>query len=99
MACHPFPTLSERINMSNLESKAFALAEATPPHLGQPTLPPIKWRQEGDELVVILADGRKVRGPLYPLNEPEKVVHAPTKKTVTPLPSTPAKQTFNRKNK
>lgn len=54
--------------MSDLKAKAYALAEATPPHLGQPTMPPIKWRQEGDELVVILADGRKIRGPLtnYP---------------------------------
>ena len=47
-----------------LKSAAYALAEATPKHLGQPTSPPQGWRLEGADLVVLLADGRKVRGPV-----------------------------------
>ncbi len=51
------------MNEPELKSAAFALAEATPRHLDQPTTPPIHWQLEGDQLRVLLADGRTVRGP------------------------------------
>ena len=54
---------------SPLEQAAWALAEATPSYLGRPTTPPLSWRLEGDLLIVILADGRKVRGPM-PIMQP-----------------------------
>ena len=54
---------------SPLEQAAWALAEATPSYLGQPTTPPLSWRLEGDLLIVVLADGRKVRGPM-PIMQP-----------------------------
>jgi hypothetical protein len=47
-----------------LKEAAFALAEATPRHLDQPTTPPIRWREDAGLLRVLLADGRTVRGPL-----------------------------------
>jgi hypothetical protein len=43
---------------------AFALAEATPDHAGRSASPPQSWRMEGEEIVVLCADGRKVRGPI-----------------------------------
>lgn len=49
---------------SNLKSAAFQLAESTPKYLDKDTLPPISWRQDGDILIVILADGRKIRAPI-----------------------------------
>jgi hypothetical protein len=54
----------------SLKIVAFALAEATPMHLGIPTTPPQRWRQEGDQLVVILPDGRKIHGPM-PIDKPK----------------------------
>jgi hypothetical protein len=100
----------ERRNMTNLEAKAYALAESISPYLGQPTTPPIKWRQEGDELVVILADGRKVRAPLVelqPKSAPQvlsiverDVIYTASVSRKKPIsPSTPANRTFSRKNK
>jgi len=65
------------------KSAAYALAEATPKHLGQPTSPPQGWRLEGADLVVLLADGRKVRqtvgAPIVPAGEGLAPVH-PVKK-------------------
>ena len=83
--------------MSDLKSKAYALAEATPPHLGRPTTPPLTWRQEGDELVVILADGRKVRGPIahVPVIRVSEPIKIPPK-AETQLSSTPAPKTASR---
>jgi hypothetical protein len=56
----------------SLYPAAKALAEAQPERLGQSNFPLIHWWQEGDEIAVILADGRKVRGPL-PEKKGEKV--------------------------
>jgi len=54
------------MNEPELKSAAFALAEATPRHLDQPTTPPIHWNLEGAILRVLLADGRTVRA-VYPI--------------------------------
>ena len=73
------------------KSAAYALAEATPKHLDKPTLPPISWRMEGSDLVVLLADGRKVRGPL--IDQPrDKVVSVKKQDPVTTLPVRKAKK-------
>jgi len=53
------------MNEPEFKAAAFALAEVTPKHLDRPTIPPISWRLEGDQLRVLLADGRTVRG-LFP---------------------------------
>ena len=47
-----------------LKAVAFALAEATPDHAGRSASPPQSWRLEGEVIVVLCADGRKVRGPI-----------------------------------
>ena len=44
-----------------LKLAAEALAKATPDYAGQSAFPPLQWWMEGDELVVLCADGRKVR--------------------------------------
>jgi hypothetical protein len=91
------PSSRRNKNMIDLKTKAYALAEATPRHLNQPTTPPIAWRQEGNELVVLLADGRKVRGPLSmykpkPIPIPAKTVAKPLPShSYEPLPSHPSK--------
>ena len=53
------------MNDPAFKTAAFNMAENTPEYLGKPTTPPIRWRQEDDILIVILADGRKVRGPIF----------------------------------
>ena len=52
------------MNDPAFKTAAYTMAETTPKHLGQPTLPPQSWYLEGANLVVLLADGRKVRGPI-----------------------------------
>ena len=66
------------MNDPTLKAAAFALADQTPRHLDAPTTPPILWRMEGSNLVVVLADGRKVRGPITDQRTPvKKQVEAP----------------------
>ena len=64
---------------------AYTMAEKTPPHLGQPTMPPQGWYLEGANMVVLLADGRKVRGPIVDQKR-EKIVPAETVKKPLPPP-------------
>ena len=52
-----------------LQQMATALAASIPPHLGQPTIPPLSWHQEGEIVIVILADGRKVSASITKINE------------------------------
>lgn len=47
---------------------AMALALNTPSHLGKPTAPPISWRQDGEIVIVVLADGRKVSASIQDIN-------------------------------
>jgi hypothetical protein len=54
--------------MEKLQSMATALAASIPPHLGQPTIPPISWAQNDDFVTVILADGRKVAASIQEIN-------------------------------
>ena len=64
------------------KAAAYAIAEAAPRHLDQPTTPPIHWRLEGDLLRVLLADGRTVRGPL----PAKKVKKSPAAPPIMALP-------------
>ena len=52
------------MNDPAFKTAAYAIAEAAPRHLDQPTTPPIHWRVEGDILRVLLADGRTVRASI-----------------------------------
>ncbi len=52
------------MNDPAFKTAAYAIAEAAPRHLDQPTTPPIRWRLDGANLVVILADGRIATGPI-----------------------------------
>ena len=65
----------------SLYPAAKALAETQPNQLGQVTFPLIHWWQEGDQIGVILADGRKVRGPM-----PEEKAKKPAPSPVMALP-------------
>jgi hypothetical protein len=51
-----------------VKEMAQALAASIPPHLGQPTTPPLAWHQTGEIVVVILADGRKVSATVLAIN-------------------------------
>ena len=51
-----------------IQKMAEVLAASIPPHLGQPTTPPISWAQNGDTVTVILADGRKVSASIEAIN-------------------------------
>jgi hypothetical protein len=75
--------------MSDLKAKAYTLAETTSRYLNKPTTPPLAWRQEGDQLVVILADGRKIRYPMA-IDKPKPVPIPAKTETKKPLPSIPA---------
>jgi hypothetical protein len=83
-------------NPPELKKAAEALAEATPQHLGQPTTPIIRWRVDGDQLRVLLADGRTVRGPLPEKkgktrsSEASPIMTLPVHPTVTPDKAMPA---------
>ena len=44
-----------------IKSAAFALAESTPDHAGKSASPPISFWMEGEDLVILCADYRKVR--------------------------------------
>lgn len=87
------------MNETDLKRAAFMLAEHTPEYLGQPTMPPQGWRLEGDEIVVLLADGRKVRAPMPLVVERspilKKLISAPpaeTKKVISLPVHPPAKK-------
>ena len=54
--------------IADIRSMAMALALNTPPHLGKPTAPPISWRQDGEIVIVVLADGRKVSASIQQIN-------------------------------
>ncbi|MGD0752825.1 MAG: hypothetical protein ABSA23_15630 [Anaerolineales bacterium] len=55
--------------MEKLQVMATALAASIQPHLGQPTIPPISWAQDGDIVHVVLADGRKVSASIQEINQ------------------------------
>ena len=85
------------MNETDLKRAAFMLAEHTPEYLGQPTMPPQGWWLDGDTLIVLLADGRKVRSPMPHvversplLDKLSQVKPVPTEtKKVTSLPIHP----------
>ncbi len=70
------------------KTAAYAIAEAAPRHLDQPTTPPIQWRVDGDNLVVILADGRIATGPTF--DRYRDKVASVNKQTEAPAASLPA---------
>jgi hypothetical protein len=55
--------------MDKLQAMAEAFAASIPPHLGQPTLPPLKWSQEGEIVHVVLADGRMFEASVQSINK------------------------------
>jgi hypothetical protein len=68
-----------------IKAAAYALAASIPPHLDKPTTPPLAWRVEGDQIRVILADGRgPFRGPLVQ-PKAEKIMALPTHPTTLML--------------
>jgi hypothetical protein len=69
-----------------LKLAAEALAKATPDYAGKSAYPPQEWWMEGDELVVLCADGRKVRQAVPP-PEPAAGRQAAQPKAVQPDPS------------
>ena len=79
----------ENMNDPAFKTAAYAIAEAAPRHLDQPTTPPIHWRVEGDILRVLLADGRTVRAPI---EEAQRNAKTPSvkKQTIVPGSSTGA---------
>ena len=72
------------MNDPAFKTTAYHMAEKTLQHLGQPTLPPQGWYLEGANLVVLLADGRKVRGPI--VDQLREIVPTAKAKPVTSLP-------------
>ena len=74
------------MNEPTFKTAAYAIAETAPRHLDQPTSPPIKWRKEGDDLVVILADGRIATGPIVDKYRDAVVSVKKQSVTVTELP-------------
>jgi len=80
------------MNDPAFKTAAYTMAEATSKHLDKPTLPPQGWYLEGANLVVLLADGRKVRGPLVdqkrevvPYSKPVTSLHIHPPKPSSPL--------------
>jgi hypothetical protein len=57
------------MNEPEFKSTAWLIAEKTPEHLGKPTIPPIHWVLDGENLRVLLADGRTVRAPIADQNK------------------------------
>ena len=74
------------MNEPTFKAAAYAIAEAAPRHLDQPTTPPIHWRVEGDILRVLLADGRTVRAPIV---EAQRFAPAPSVKKQIEVPGFP----------
>jgi hypothetical protein len=75
----------ETMNEIELKKLAYQIAEETPRHLDQPTSPPLKWLVVGDQIRVLLADGRSIRAPMPAVKKQvDKVtalpVHPPAKK-------------------
>ena len=76
------------MNDPAFKTAAYAIAEAAPRHLDQPTSPPIRWRAEDDNLVVILADGRIATGPI--IDQYRDKVASVKKQAIVPGSSTGA---------
>ena len=93
------------MNDPAFKTAAYTMAEATSKHLDKPTLPPQGWYLEGANLVVLLADGRKVRGPIVDQKRDNLVrtpIVAPTRapaETVKPLPSPKPYSQSGKRNK
>ena len=48
------------MDRNSVEYLAYCVAEATPDLNGHSAYPPQRWRKEGDVLIVLCADGRKI---------------------------------------
>ena len=78
------------MNDPAFKTAAYTMAENTPKHLDQPTMPPQLWYLEGSNLVVLLADGRKVRGPIVDQKRENNTTTKTVKKPLPPSkPSSP----------
>jgi hypothetical protein len=51
----------QSMSYATLNAQAIALAKATPDHAGKSASPPISFWLEGEDLVILCADYRKVR--------------------------------------
>ena len=78
------------MNDPAFKTAAYAIAEAAPRHLDQPTTPPLRWRLEGANLVVILADGRIATGPI--VDQYRDKVASVKKQVEAPVASLPVKE-------
>ena len=59
-------------NDKSLKDAACDLARSQPDYAGHSAFPPQAWLIEGEELVVLCADGRKVRSAAPPAAAPKK---------------------------
>ena len=59
-------------NDKSLKDAACDLARSQPDYAGHSAFPPQAWWIEGEELVVLCADGRKVRSAAPPAAAPKK---------------------------
>jgi hypothetical protein len=66
---------------------AEAVAKAQPDHAGQPAFPPQSWRVEGDTLIVLCADGRKVSASMEEIKQLLPGKHA--ERQAEPHPAAP----------
>ena len=80
-----------KMNAKELKDMAFALAASFPPHLDQPTIPPLDWHQDGEIITVIMADGRKVKASIQDINKLmfDQNVGAGHRPAQKPVPSAP----------
>ena len=74
---------------NSLKSAAEDLAKAQPDYAGRSAYPPLNYWVDGNELVVLCADGRKVRGPL-PVAATKKLI--PTARPKAEAPVNPTTQ-------
>jgi hypothetical protein len=72
-----------------LQLAANALAKAQPVYAGRSAFPPAHYWIDGNELVILCADGRKVRGPL-PVAATKKLI--PTARPKAEAPVNPTTQ-------
>lgn len=80
-------TLPVPLPQALVKVAAYALAGATPDHAGRSASPPQSWRLEGEVIVVLCADGRKVRAPVAQFVGADLRVRPPKPSPIMALPA------------